>query len=226
MNREGGVESCEVKGTLTFTANTDAGTKAIVAVNKSPKFTFATHPKVSKVDYDKRGCFALKGGKSFPVNRPVAILRWSRPGENSTPLSINCWPDDKESESINVNITFDLLQTDMTVTDFNILVPLGSTDPLSIMFVDGKYKCDNAMMWWHHDTIDNGNATSSIEFSIPGQDVAAFFTIQMSFQSFEIKILLQSLSLEKTLRTTYYQALRVEASVLINIFKHTYVWKY
>uniref|UniRef100_A0A7S2WEI6 Coatomer subunit delta n=1 Tax=Eucampia antarctica TaxID=49252 RepID=A0A7S2WEI6_9STRA len=75
MNREGGVESCEVKGTLTFTANTDAGTTAVVAVNKPPNFTFATHPKVNKVDYDKRGCLALKGGKGFPVNRPVGILR-------------------------------------------------------------------------------------------------------------------------------------------------------
>ena len=77
-----------------------------------------------------------------------------------------------------------------------------------------------------HDIIDNGNATGSIEISISGQYVAAFFPVQISFQRFEIKRLIQSLSLEKTPRTTYYQVLRVEVSVLINIFKHTYVWKY
>uniref|UniRef100_A0A7S2WDM3 Coatomer subunit delta n=1 Tax=Eucampia antarctica TaxID=49252 RepID=A0A7S2WDM3_9STRA len=71
----------------------------------------------------------------------------------------------------------------MTLTDVNILVPLGSTDPPSIMSIDGQYKCDNGMMCWHHDIIDNGNATGSIEFSIPGQDVAAFFPVQITFQS-------------------------------------------
>jgi hypothetical protein len=50
MNREGAIESCEVKGTLTLTANTDAGTAAVVAVNKPmisklPGFAFANAPK-------------------------------------------------------------------------------------------------------------------------------------------------------------------------------------
>jgi len=151
MNREGGVESCEVKGTLTFTANSDVGTTAVVAVNKPPKFTFATHPK-------------------------------------------NCWPEDKGSGSINVDITFDLLRTDMTLTDFNIRVPLVSTDPPSIISIDRQYKCDKGMMWWHHDIIDNGNATGSIEFSTLGQYIAAFFPVEISFRSFEIKKLLKSLS--------------------------------
>lgn len=34
MNREGGIESCDLKGTLTLIANTDAGAVAAIAVNK------------------------------------------------------------------------------------------------------------------------------------------------------------------------------------------------
>jgi len=184
MNREGGVESCEVKGTLTLTAHTDAGTAAVVAVNKPVgNFTFATHPKVNKVDYDKKGLLSLKGNKPFPLNRPVGILRWSHSGDDAAPLSINCWPEEEGSGSINVNIEFDLLRTDMTLTDVNVLVPLGSTDPPSILSIDGQYKCDNGMMCWHHDLIDQSNASGSIEFSIPGVDVDAFFPVQISFQS-------------------------------------------
>merc|ERR1740115_401508 len=55
MNREGAVESCDVKGILNLTANTDAGAAAVIAVNKAqlpPAFTFATHPKVDKKGYE------------------------------------------------------------------------------------------------------------------------------------------------------------------------------
>lgn len=184
MNREGGVESCEVKGTLTFTAHTDAGTAAVVAVTKpAGAFTFATHPKVNKVDYDKKGLLSLKGNKPFPLNRPVGILRWSHSGDEAAPLSINCWPEEEGSGSINVNIEFELLRSDMTLTDVNVLVPLGATDPPSILSIDGQYKCDNGMMCWHHDLIDQSNSSGSIEFSIPGMDVDAFFPVQISFQS-------------------------------------------
>ena len=51
MTREGAIESSEVKGTITYTANTDAGTMPNIAVNKSvygakcgSGWSFATHP--------------------------------------------------------------------------------------------------------------------------------------------------------------------------------------
>jgi len=189
MNREGSVESCEVKGTLTLTANTDAGVMALVAVNKAnlpSSFNFATHPKVDKKAYEKDGVLSLKGGKGFPVGRGVGILRWSYNGEDAAPLTINCWPEDEGSGTINVNIEMELTRTDVTLYDVNILLPLGTTDAPAVSEIDGVFKHDprNGMLCWHFDQVDaNTNATASMEFSIAGSDTDAFFPVQIGFRS-------------------------------------------
>ena len=192
MNREGGIESCDVKGTLTLTANTDAGAAGVVVVNKAllnseaSTFTFATHPKVNKPGYEKDGTLSLKGGKGFPVGRPVGVLRWSYAGEDAAPLTINCWPeDDGTGGVINVNIEFELNRPDMVLNDVNIVLPLGTTSPPDVHEIDGVYKHDpnSGMLCWHHDQISSSNGTGSLEFSIPGSDVDAFFPCQISFRS-------------------------------------------
>ena len=38
-------------------------------------------------------------------------------------------------------------------------------------------------MCWHHDVIDGSNSTGSLEFSIAGSDVEAFFPVQVMFKS-------------------------------------------
>jgi len=192
MNREGGIESCDLKGTLTLTANTDAGSLAAIVVNKSviagqcsTGWNFATHPKVDKKSYESKGIISLKGGKGLPLNRPVGVLRWSYSGEDAAPISINCWPEDEGTGSINVNVEFELLRPDMTLTDVNILLPLGTSDPPSVEEIDGQYKHDanSGMMCWHHDVVDSSNSTGSLEFSIAGSDVDAFFPVQIMFKS-------------------------------------------
>lgn len=192
MSREGEVKSCEVKGTVTYTANTEAGTAANVAVNKSvytskcgAGWSFATHPKVDKKVYEREGSLALKGGKPYPLNRPVGILRWNYSGEDAAPFTVNCWPEDEGTGTVNVNMEFELQRTDAVITDVNILFPLGTTDPPAIQEIDGAYKHDagSGMMCWHHDVIDAGNATGSLEFSIVGGDVDVFFPVQIAFTS-------------------------------------------
>lgn len=191
MTREGSIESSEVKGTITYTANTDAGTAANVAVNKSvygakcvSGWSFATHPKVDKRLYEQKGVLSIKDGKGFPLNRPVGILRWTYNGDDSAPITVNCWPED-EGGSINVNMEFELQRNDAVITDVNILFPLGSTDAPAIESIDGQYKHDRntGMMCWHHDVIDAKNSTGSLEFSIAGSNVDAFFPVQIAFTS-------------------------------------------
>lgn len=190
MNREGSIESCEVKGTLTVTANTDAGTAAVVAVNKPsianlPGFSYATHPKVDKKTYEQNGSLTLKGGKPFPVGRPVGILRWSYGEEDAAPITVNCWPEDEGNGSMNVNVEFELIRPGAVLTDVNILLPLGCTDPPAIESIDGQYKHDpsSGMMCWHFDQIDSNNSTGALEFSIAGGNADAFFPVQIMFKS-------------------------------------------
>jgi hypothetical protein len=188
MTREGGIEQCEVKGTLTLTANTEAGSAAVIEVNRTAlaglsNWTFATHPKVDKKSYEQAGTLTLKKG-GFPVGRGVGILRWSYHGEDAAPLTINCWPED-EGGAINVNIEYELTRTDLVLQDVNILLPLGTTDPPVVESIDGVYKHDPTagMMCWHFDKIDSSNSTGSLEFSIPGSNPDAFFPVQVGFRS-------------------------------------------
>jgi coatomer subunit delta len=190
MNREGSIESCDVKGTLTLTANTEAGTLAVVAVNKAviskiPGFTFATHPKVEKKLYEKDGILTLKGGKGFPTNRGVGILRWSYGSDDAVPITVNCWPENEGNGTMNVNVEFELTRKDMCLNDVNILLPLGTSDPPAIESCDGDYKHDSmaGMMCWHFDQVDASNSSGSLEFSIAGNNADAFFPVQIIFKS-------------------------------------------
>lgn len=188
MNREGAVESCEVKGILNLTANTDAGAAAVIAVNKAqlpPTFNFATHPKVDKKGYERQGVLSLKGGKGFPVGRGVGILRWSYGNEDAAPISINCWPEDEGNGRILVSIEMELTRNDLVLHDVNILLPLGTQNPPSIESIDGQMKHDPAagMMCWHFDTVDANTNSGSLEFSVDGSNPEVFFPIQIGFRS-------------------------------------------
>ncbi|KAI2511846.1 coatomer subunit alpha [Fragilaria crotonensis] len=190
MNREGSIESCEVKGTLTLTANTEAGTAAVVVVNKPviskvSGFTFATHPKVDKKMYEKDGVLTLKGGKGFPTGRGVGILRWSYASDDAAPITVNCWPENEGNGTMNVNVEYELTRSDMTLIDVNILLPLGTSDPPAIEACDGDYKHDPVagMMCWHFDKIDASNSSGALEFSIAGNNPDVFFPVRIMFKS-------------------------------------------
>ncbi|KAL3926147.1 MAG: hypothetical protein SGBAC_013586, partial [Bacillariaceae sp.] len=167
--QEGVVETAECKGTLTVTANTDAGSAAQVTIDKftnlQSNFTISTHPKVDKKQYESTGVLALKGGKCAP-------------------LTDNCWPED-EGGSMNVNVELELTNPNLTLKDVNMLLTLGTTDPPVIADIDGVYKHNprTALMCWHFDQIDASNSSATLEFSIPGQDADAFFPVQIMFQS-------------------------------------------
>lgn len=129
---------------------------------------------------------SLKGGKGFPVGRPVGVLKWSYSAEDAAPITINCWPEDDGSGGVvNVNIEFELNRPDMVLQDVNIVLPLGTTDLPAIESIDGQYKHDPArgMLCWHHDTVDESNSSGSLEFTVPGSDVDVFFPVQVMFKS-------------------------------------------
>lgn len=194
MNRDGGVESAELKGTLTLTANTDHGSHIRVTVNKqilakqcTNNWTFATHPKIHKPTYEKTGVIGLKdASKGFPLSRPIAVLRWTYNSPDAAPLTLNCWPEDQGDGTIMVNIEYDLATThNMSLHDVNILLPLGTADPPAIEAIDGLYKHDakTGTLCWHQDVVDQNNASGSLEFSIAGSDTGIFFPVRVSFVS-------------------------------------------
>ena len=192
MSREGTVESCDIKGTLSLTANKDEASLCGVAINKaalascSNGWSFATHPKVNKANYEKNGVLALKDTrKGFPLNRPIGILRWSYSSPDGAPMTINCWPEDDGTGTVNVSIEYELTRTDMVLHNVNVFIPLGSTEQPSIESIDGNYKHDprEGLLCWHHELIDQNSPMGSLDFSISGTHSDAFFPVTISFQS-------------------------------------------
>jgi hypothetical protein len=91
----------------------------------------------------------------------------------------------------------ELVNTNCSLTDVNILLPTGTTDPPAIEAIDGQYKHDprQGLVCWHFDQINaQTNPTGSLEFTIAGADPEAFFPIQIMFSSEQLLCPIQVLS--------------------------------
>lgn len=191
MTRDGQVESNDVKGSLTLTAaSEDAGMCSVQmkTFRNADKFTFTTHPKVNKAMYEKTGLLQLKDvKKGFPSARPVGILKWSYASstEDLIPLKINCWPEEESRGQMNVSIEYELEQSDLTLHDVSIRIPLGTTDSVNIVSLDGSYKHNSSQgeLEWQLPLVDGSNASGSLEFTIAQKDTDAFFPISVGFTS-------------------------------------------
>lgn len=189
MSREGLVESFEIKGSLTLTAMNEESSFCSVKLNQGAvdAFAFSTHPKVNKALYDKSGILQLKAaGTGFPTARPLAIVKWTLQNsqEDLLPIKINCWPEEESRGKINVSIEYNLEHV-IPLHDVKIKIPLGTSDPPSIVSIDGNFKHlpSSAEMVWEIDLIDSSNSTGSLEFNIAQKNPDAFFPIAVSFQS-------------------------------------------
>lgn len=187
--RDGSIESFDVKGSLTLTAQDDEAALCSVQMNtvQSEMFNFTTHPKVNKAVYEQSGLLQLKDTtKGFPSQRPVGILKWSHSSasEDFVPLKINCWPEEEARGQINVSIEYSMEQN-LVLHNVAIRIPLCTSNPPNIIAVDGNHK-HNAQageLLWTVDMIDSSNSTGSLEFSIQQRDTDAFFPIEVGFNS-------------------------------------------
>jgi len=190
MNREGAMESMEVKGSLGLTVNDESAASCTVplTVGANDGFVFQTHPKVDKKKWASEKAISLKDAKKgFPTGNKVGVLRWTyKPSdETEVPLTINCWPEEEGDGNMNVNIEYTLENTDMELRDVNIEIPLGTDAAPTIVSVDGDHKHNGreGIMMWHLDMIDESNASGTLEFTIPGDDADSFFPLNIGFYS-------------------------------------------
>ena len=127
INRDGGVQSFELNGSMTLKIN-DAS-KARLKVNVShpgdPSIQFKTHPNVDKGLWANQSVIGLRDpSRPFPVSQPLGILRWrqSSTSESSLPLTVNCWPSPTGNGSCDVNIEYEL-QADIELQDVALVIP-------------------------------------------------------------------------------------------------------
>ena len=171
---------------MTLTFNSEVGTGVKVEVNKGHvnNFSLNTHPKVDKKEWESSSLLGIKGGKGFPLGRPVGILRWSAAEKDLCPLTINCWPEEEGNGNMTVAIEFELANSNLELTDVNIFIPLGTTDAPKMGEVDGQFKHNSrdGVLLWHSGVVNEGNSSGSMEFSVGGNDASSFFPIQVQFK--------------------------------------------
>ncbi|CAI2185712.1 13149_t:CDS:2 [Funneliformis geosporum] len=189
-NRDGGLENLEVKGDLELTISDPNLTKIKMSVRAVDDGTvqLKTHPNVDKKLFSSDSIIVLKNpAKGFPVNQPLGVLRWRYITKDDTmiPLSINCWPSSSGDGTCDVNIEYELESDEREFKDVLITIPLPSGGNPTVGEVDGNYEVNRQTrtLDWQLPIIDASNKQGSLEFSIAGDDVDAFFPVGVSFVS-------------------------------------------
>jgi len=187
MSAEGEVQSCEIKGILSLTANEDAGANVVSTVDKaaidasSLLFSVNTHPKIDKKIWEQGGQLAIKGGKSIPIGRPIGVLRWSYNDTEACPLTLTCWVEE-DGGSMNLNLEYEA-KPGVSLKDVSIIIP-GVHNAPRVSEVDGQYKHDtvSGSLIWYNAVIDDSNSSGALEFNVEGAS-ADFFPIPIKFTS-------------------------------------------
>jgi hypothetical protein len=197
ITKDGNVESCEVRGSLTLTAQSEEISNCIIKLRPLPvavtqAFSFNTHPKINKASYEKQNLLQLKdggAGKGFPSGRPAGILKWTSTGrsEDIAPIKINCWPEEEGRGQMSVSIDFSAdLKYVKSLHNVQIRIPLGTSANPTIVRIDGqsKHLTSTGELLWTLDLVDSSSfASAALEFLIAQRDENAFFPIAVAFSS-------------------------------------------
>lgn len=188
--RDGGLQSMELSGMLTLRVSEEnVGRVRLVLENTDNKaIQLQTHPNIDKDLFRSKCVIGLKNpAKPFPLNTGVGVLKWrlQTTDESFIPLSINCWPSDNGQGGCDVNIEFELENSELELNDVTIAIPLphGCGTP-NISECEGDYTHDTRrqQLLWQHTVIDQNNKTGSMEFSCGGSP-DDFFPVGVSFTS-------------------------------------------
>lgn len=190
IGRDGGLQHFELHGLVTLYISDDKwGRIRVQLENKDTRgVQLQTHPNVDKELFKSHSQIGLKiPSKPFPLNTDVGVLKWrlQAQDETSLPLSINCWPSENGESGCDVNIEYELEQTDLELNDvqINIPLPIGCTPIVSEY--DGQYTHEprRNMLVWSLPIVDASTKSGSMEFSAPSSTPSDFFPLHVSFSS-------------------------------------------
>ncbi|ETV83953.1 hypothetical protein H257_03332 [Aphanomyces astaci] len=189
LNRDGAVEQLEVKGSL-FVAGHDPDSSACrlhLRHSSANGVNFQTHPKVDKKLFEAQSILALKDDtKPFPPSR-VAVLRWAIKTQDEAflPLNITCWPEEESNGKTTVSLEYSMDRDNMVLENVVIQIPTGVVDPPHVSQIDGEYRHNptDHVVLWRIPSISSSNNSGSLEFTIRGTNLDAYFPIQVSFYS-------------------------------------------
>ncbi|KAG6864250.1 hypothetical protein C0991_011070 [Blastosporella zonata] len=192
--RDGGVQSMELKGDMNLQISDAALTHLRIALSAPAtdlgehRLQFKQHPNVAKFIPGQERIVALKDpSRAFPVGQSLAVLKWRYAGtdESNVPLSINCWPSPSNDGTCEVSIEYELENENVTLYDVVISIPLPTGSYPTVSSHTGEWSLDpgsHSLAWSiPHVTVADDTRSGSMIFTIGGDDVSAFFPVQVSF---------------------------------------------
>ncbi|THU98616.1 hypothetical protein K435DRAFT_838034 [Dendrothele bispora CBS 962.96] len=192
--RDGGVQAMELKGDMNLQiSDPDLAHLRLTLAPPSTDFggnqlQFKQHPNVAKFVPGQERVVALKDpSRAFPVNQSLAVLKWRYAGtdESNVPLSINCWPSTSNDGTCEVSIEYELENENVTLHDVVISIPLpdGSYPTVTSHSGDWSLNPSSHSISWNIPLVSASDDTKSgsIVFTVGGDDVGAFFPVEVSF---------------------------------------------
>lgn len=190
-NRDGGLQSLEVNGTMLLKVNDGSKAKLRLQLEYSPdeNLQFKTHPNVDKGAWSSSSLITLKDpSRPFPVSQPLGILKWrySSRDESKIPLLVNCWPSPTGKGTCDVTIEYELQSARLELHNVCIIIPYSGqvTQPGTAGTGTCVVDRQSNTIKWTIDKIEHAlNAEGLLEFSIDSEDVSILYPIQVHFTS-------------------------------------------
>ncbi|GJJ13281.1 hypothetical protein Clacol_007532 [Clathrus columnatus] len=196
--REGGLKTLEVKGDLNLNISDAQFARIKLGVSQpatsANDLVFKGHPNVGKFQTNERVVALKDANRSFPVGLPLSVLKWRYSGrdESLLPLSINVWPTPSGDGTCEVNIEYELENTKLALHDVVISIPLPSGSyPTVTPGYSGQWSLNAALhsLEWSIPLVSAtpaedstpGQTSGSMEFSVGGEEIDAFFPVKVSF---------------------------------------------
>ncbi|KAH0540581.1 coatomer subunit delta [Cotesia glomerata] len=190
VGRDGGVQHFELHGLVTLHIKDEKWGRIRVQLENedSRGIQLQTHPNVDKDLFRTHGQIGLKiPTKPFPLNTDVGVLKWRLQSHDETalPISINCWPSENGENGCDVNIEYELEQTDLELNDVQINIPLPMGCSPIVNECDGQYthEARRNTLLWSLPLVDASSKSGSMEFSAPSSTPSDFFPLRVSFTS-------------------------------------------
>ncbi|KAJ3355122.1 hypothetical protein HDU91_005700 [Kappamyces sp. JEL0680] len=190
-NRDGGIQSMEVNGTMLLKVNDASKAKITVQIGyqPDPSLQFKTHPNVDKAAWASQSSIALRDvNRPFPVSQALGVLKWryATKDESQLPLLVNCWPSPTGTGTCDVTIEFELQHARLALKNVSIIIPF--TGQVTQPGTAGTGSCDvdraSSTLVWTIPEISHDEASSGVlEFSMDSDDVSVLYPIQVHFTS-------------------------------------------
>ncbi|CCG81068.1 Putative uncharacterized protein [Taphrina deformans PYCC 5710] len=191
-NRDGGIESMDVKGDLTLLiSDRDQGKAKILCDldNALPGVQMKTHPKVDKSAWSSNSTIALGDvTKSFPIDTSIGVVRWNSkqvPSDFNLPVTLTCWPN-VGNGTCDVTVEFEHTG-DRPVKNVVVSIPLlNDQDPQigdsTVAESQVSVHSSTSNLEWSIPTISSDESSGSLEFTCSADDADEFFPITITYE--------------------------------------------